>query len=101
MPAGAVVVCVAGRAVKREIAGIGSRALQGCLRNAAEHQDRILATLPPELMVQAAEDAANDRLPAPDDVVGEFGHALDWRRKTGTNQELTERLNVKGHTSER
>ena len=87
-----------GGTIERQVARVGGRPLQGGLRDAAQHQDRIVAALPPDDGIEAAEHGADDRLPTPDDVVGQFGQTGQRVGQTGTYQKFTEWLNVKRHT---
>ena len=52
-------------AVQRQVARIGGGLSEGGLRDAAEHQHRVVAALPPQRRVQAAEHGAHNRFPTP------------------------------------
>ena len=92
------VVRFAGHPVQREVARVGRGPLQGGLRNPAQHQNRIVPAIPPQRRIQPPEQSPDNRLPAPQDVVSQLGHAGKRLGQGGANQEFSDRLNVKRHT---
>ena len=91
---------LASQLVQRQVAGIGSRLVQSRLRHPAQHQHRVVSAVPPQRRVKAPEEGALQRLPAPQDVVGQLRHPGKRRRQSRPDQKLPNRLYVKRHTPE-
>ncbi len=90
-------IAVASPAIGRQKSGIRGRAFQRGLRHPSQHQDRIVAAIPPQRRIQPAEQGSDRVVPTPQHVVGKIAHASDGRRQRGPDKEFLNRLNLKGH----
>src|SRR3954470_10684682 len=94
------VVTLAGAAVQRHKPRVSGRFVQLLLRHATEQLDGIVIRFFPEARIEPPEQGPNGVVPAPDQVICEFGEATQGSRKSRAYQEFSKRLNLIRHAEQ-
>src|SRR6185369_15296462 len=80
---------------------IGSHSIERRLRHTPQQHHRVVSRLAPERRIQPAEQGADDRLPTPNDVVSQLRHPGKGPRQRRSDEELTNRSDLKWHLARR
>ena len=76
------VQCFHGSIVVAEKGGVGGRALQRVSQQPPQHQHRVVRRLPPQRVIQLAEDLTRRRVPGPPQMVRKLAKTGDALGKT-------------------